>query len=228
MPASRRWLVWLFLTATALIVCYFWLDQPIAHLAHDISARFNIFANLTHIPKFLTPIFLVAFVAVGVRALSGQPLSKLQTVAVMATASLTVAAAMEDQLKFAFGRTWPETFARDNPSFIRDAIYGFNPFHGGPGFASFPSGHATAICAMMSVLWICYPRFRVLYGIPIAAVAIGLIGANYHFLSDVIAGGFLGTSIGLMTVTLWELCNQNVRPMYGSEAPDARRPPAQP
>jgi hypothetical protein len=29
----------------------------------------------------------------------------------------------------------------------------------------------TAICAVISVLWICYPRYRVLYGICMAAVA---------------------------------------------------------
>ena len=32
----------------------------------------------------------------------------------------------------------------------------------------------------------------------VLAVAIGLIGANYHFVSDVIAGGFVGISSGWM------------------------------
>ena len=35
------------------------------------------------------------------------------------------------------------------------------------------------------------------------AVAVGLIGANYHFLGDVIGGGFVGTSTGWMTVAIW-------------------------
>jgi membrane-associated phospholipid phosphatase len=38
----------------------------------------------------------------------------------------------------------------------------------------------------------------------IAAVATGLMGANYHFLSDTIAGGFLGISIGCFAIALWE------------------------
>ena len=62
----------------------------------------------------------------------------------------------------------------------------------------------------MSVLWVCYPRFRLLYAAAIAAVAVGLVGTDFHFLADVIAGGFLGISTGLLTVTLWELGRRRV------------------
>jgi len=130
-----------------------------------------------------------------------------------------VAAGVKDQLKLVFGRTWPETWVRDNPSFIRDGVYGFNPFHGGPGFAAFPSGHTTAICAVISVLWICYPRYRVLYGICMAAVALGLVGADFHFLGDVIAGAFLGVSIGWLTVVLWERGQHHLRPAMTPDFP---------
>ena len=93
---------------------------------------------------------------------------------------------------------------RNNPSLIRDGVYGFNPFHeAGIAYTSFPSGHTAAICALTSVLWICYPRFWPLYLALILAVSIGLVGADYHFLSDVIAGAFVGTSTGWMLVAVW-------------------------
>jgi membrane-associated phospholipid phosphatase len=93
---------------------------------------------------------------------------------------------------------------RNNPSLIHDGVYGFNPFHeAGIAYASFPSGHTAAICALMSVLWICYPRFWPVYLAAILAVSIGLVGADYHFLSDVIAGAFVGTSAGWMLVAAW-------------------------
>jgi membrane-associated phospholipid phosphatase len=107
--------------------------------------------------------------------------------------SLAVAVIIKDELKYAFGRTGPG-----------DDVFGFFPFHGGPGYASFPSGHATAICAVITVFWICYPRFRPLYALCVAAVTVGLVGENFHFLSDVIAGGFLGISAGWLGVALWE------------------------
>ena len=45
---------------------------------------------------------------------------------------------------------------------------------------------------------------RPLYVLTVATVAVGLIGANYHFLSDVIAGAFVGLSVGWIAVRLWE------------------------
>jgi membrane-associated phospholipid phosphatase len=211
MSDIRKWAIWLVLTSSAVVASYVWLDRPIATLAHDQLQRFDLFAKLTYIPEVISPLVIIAFAAIALRALSGRPLSKLQTVAVLAAASLAVTSAIKDQLKFGFGRTWPETWVRDNPSFIRDGVYGFNPFHGGPGYAAFPSGHTAAICAVMSVLWICYPRFRALYAVCMGAVAVGLIGANFHFVGDVIAGGFLGVSFGWLTVAIWEVGRHHVR-----------------
>ena len=175
--AVRNWAISLVITAAAVTASYFWLDRPIATFVHERLDGINVFALVTHFPEFMIPVVLAAFVAAGLRGLTDRPLGRLPTVAVLAAASLAVAETIKDQLKYAFGRTWPETWVNHNPSFIADGVYGFNPFHGGGGYASFPSGHATAICAVMSVLWICYPRFRLLYALCIAAVAIGLIGA---------------------------------------------------
>ena len=69
----------------------------------------------------------------------------------------------------------------------------------------------------MTVLWICYPRFRPLYALCMAAVAVGLVGANFHFLSDVIAGGFLGISAGWLGVAMWEIGDRQVRPPAAGE-----------
>jgi membrane-associated phospholipid phosphatase len=110
------------------------------------------------------------------------------------------------QLKFLFGRTWPESWMGNNPSFIRDGVYGFNFLHGEGAYQSFPSGHMAAACAVLSVLWIWHPRLKVLWAIGGIAVGVGLVGANYHFLSDVIAGGFLGVSAGWSVRSIWKGC----------------------
>src|SRR5271154_2145787 len=62
--------------------------------------------------------------------------------------------------KEAFGRTWPESWLGDNPSWIRDGMYGFFPFHGGDGWESFPSGHTSAIATLATVLWVAWPKLR--------------------------------------------------------------------
>jgi membrane-associated phospholipid phosphatase len=212
MNGLRNWSLGFLGTAIAVAVCYLWLDRPIARFAHDELQRFHLFEKLTFIPDALLPLAMVAFMMLGLRGLTGHKLSRLQTVMLLSGISLAVAVVIKDQLKFAFGRAWPETWTRNNPSFIRDDVFGFFPFHGGPGYASFPSGHTTAICTVMTVFWICYPRFRPLYALGMAAVAVGLVGANFHFLSDVIAGGFLGLSTGWLAVALWEIGDRQVRP----------------
>ena len=73
----------------------------------------------------------------------------------------------KSQLKLVFGRTWPDTFRDNNPSFLHDGVYGFNFFHGGHAYASFPSGHTAVTCAVISVLWIYYPAWRRLYALAV-------------------------------------------------------------
>jgi membrane-associated phospholipid phosphatase len=56
-----------------------------------------------------------------------------------------------------------------------------------------------AVCAAITVLWWSYRRLRPIYLVFVAAVAFGLIGANYHFLSDILGGIFVGISVGYIT-----------------------------
>jgi membrane-associated phospholipid phosphatase len=189
----------------AVVACYFFVDKPLALFIHTQLQEFrSFFIVVTLIPDPFLVIAAVVIVVVGFRRVMGRPLSRPYAVALLWSIGLFVTVALKNFFKFAFGRTWPETWVNDNPSFVRDGVYAFNPFHGGKGFTAFPSGHMAVICFAMTVLWICYPRLRAAYALLIAVVATGLMGANYHFLSDVIAGGFLGVSIGCLAVALWE------------------------
>ena len=75
--------------------------------------------------------------------------------------------------------------------------------HGGDAYHSFPSGHMAKTCAVIAVLWILYPKWRWVYVFIVSAVAAGLVLTNLHFLSDVVAGAFVGVSIGGALVVLW-------------------------
>jgi len=207
----------------ALLICglcialsYFWIDRPVAYFIHqELSGYRGIFDLAARLPKVIGPLVAACTLLLGIRVVMGRPLTEFQAPIVLATFSLAVSDIFENWLKFAFGRTWPETWVQDNPSLIRDGVHNFNLFHGGAGFASFPSGHMVAICAIMSVFWICWPRFQPLWAICIGLVFIGQLGANYHFLSDLIAGGSVGSSVGLLIVALW---NAGVRPVGPSVA----------
>jgi membrane-associated phospholipid phosphatase len=200
----RQWFFGLVLTTLAVVVSFYWLDRPIALFVHNElphGAR-KVTEPLTYIPNPLIWIAAITFVVIGLIGLKGKSLSKMQFVILLCSVSLMVAETIKNELKFVFGRTWPETWYQNNPSFISDGVYGFNWFHGGQAYASFPSGHMVATCAIVSVFWIYYPQFRVIYLTIVLAVLAGLVGADFHFFSDCVGGVFLGASIGLMASNL--------------------------
>lgn len=202
MSLLQRWGVAFAVMVAAVAVCYFFLDRPIAYFAHDHLRQYRFFVQMTKIPESFAALGSIIAVVFGLMSLA-RPLARWQLVAFTASVTYFSGAVIKNQLKTVFGRTWPETWVQNNPSLIRDGAFGFNLFHGGgEGWESFPSGHTTGICTVMAVLWISYPRFRPVFGLLIAMVAIGLIGANYHFLSDVVAGGFLGVSIAIVATRM--------------------------
>jgi membrane-associated phospholipid phosphatase len=117
-------------------------------------------------------------------------------------ASVALAIMIKEQLKYAFGRTWPETWTNHNPSWISNAAYGFHPFHGGEGWSSFPSGHTTVITAFAAVLWLRVPSLRWLAVTLVVLVVGGLLGSDFHWVGDMVAGAFLGTASAVSVVTV--------------------------
>jgi membrane-associated phospholipid phosphatase len=55
-----------------------------------------------------------------------------------------------------------------------------------------------------AVLTVVFPKLRPLYAICIGAADIGLVLLNLYFISDVVVGTFVGSSVGLFTVALFQ------------------------
>jgi membrane-associated phospholipid phosphatase len=213
------WLMSLTAIVILIAVSYQWLDRPIALLVHREArlSHFGLWVWLTRIPNPLPPLALVVFVIFGLLALARRSLSKFQSAGLVCSLSVIIAEVTKNQLKVLFGRAWPETWAGNNPSFIRDGDYGFHFLHGGGAYNAFPSGHMATTCAMLSVLWFSYPRPRWLYAMAGLMVGAGLVVANYHFLSDVIAGAFLGGSIGCLATAIWRLADPTTVPVQHTD-----------
>src|SRR5438552_3523790 len=198
----RNWCIALAITAAGVIASYLWLDQPIAFFVHRNVADKTMFIWLQRLPIVFLLLSLLVLAWCGLWALMDRPFSRVQSVGFACSLSFIATNFINNQLKYAFGRTWPDTWIENNPSLIRNGVFGFNPFHGGPGFASFPSGHVAAVCAVITVLWWSYTSLRPIYLACVAAVAIGLVGANYHFLSDILSAIFVGVSAGYITTKI--------------------------
>src|SRR5215472_15098098 len=198
----QNFCIWLAITSVVSIVCYFWLDQPIALLLPRNIADRTVFVWMQRLPVTFPLLSSLILAWCGLWTLMDRSFSRVQSVALICGISFIATSLINSQLKYAFGRTWPATWIENNPSFIPNGVFGFNPFHGGLGFASFPSGHAAAICSVITVLWWSYPSWRPIYVACVAAVAVGLIGANYHFLSDILSGMFVGISVGYIATKM--------------------------
>jgi membrane-associated phospholipid phosphatase len=171
-----------------------WFDRPIAELFRGISERQAVPIELANRILVIPSIAAILFVICGVAAIAGRRLSKIETTIALCTIGVLVTTVIKDQLKFVFGRTWPYLLNED--------IYGFNFFQPGKSFESFPSGHAAIAAVVLSIIWMQFPTKRILCALGIVAVDLGLVVLNLHFLSDVVAGSFVGISAGLFTVTL--------------------------
>jgi membrane-associated phospholipid phosphatase len=134
-----------------------------------------------------------------------KPGGRFQTVLLAISVNLVVTVAIKQLLKWTCGRYWPAPWLHGNPSLIGSGDYGFHPFHEGPFYDSFPSGHAAVICSVLSILWLCYPRGRWLWAAVGMILCGALVGMNYHFVGDVIAGVLLGSITGVYATRLFRL-----------------------
>ncbi|MCL9783064.1 phosphatase PAP2 family protein [Vibrio sp. S4M6] len=191
------------LTLVAIVVCYYFIDKPAAEYAATVNFRqypvFSWFASTPVYISYLTAIFVVVsiFCLVWERRIH-----KWMMCSILVAVSLMLSTIAKNILKFVFGRYWPATWKDANPSWLDNHEYGFHPFHTGVWYQSFPSGHATAILASMTVIGLFYPKLRSIALFLVAITLVGQLAMYYHFVSDLIAGAYLGALFGFSTVHL--------------------------
>jgi membrane-associated phospholipid phosphatase len=199
----------LLVSALAILACYVFIDRPVALFvsAHKFASHAAL-KWLTEAPPIVQAWSPALIALLLVRRAFG-PFRRWEVAALTACLSMLVADQFREGLGYVFGRYWPETWIDNNPSFIKDGAYGFHPFHSGSAYGSFPSGHMARTLGFVAVLWIAYPRWRWACAAASAAIAAGLLGMNYHFVSDVIAGSFVGGIVGMYAACFAGLDRQN-------------------
>jgi hypothetical protein len=205
-PALRRVLLGGGVAVGLILISIAYVDRPVARFMADHVHDRLPFIGLAALANLPSPLATTALVALVIARWCGMRWNDLGRLVLTVALATVIAITIKNQLKFDFGRVWPQSYPfpgiHDHPSFLGDHVFGFYPFHGGSSYASFPSGHTTAITAPMAVLWALRPRYRLLWGGAIALVVIGLIAADFHFVSDTIAGFALGVAVASGTVSL--------------------------
>lgn len=194
-PTLFRMSTALAIGAILVVMCYFFVDRPVAFYVHDHGlAKYRVFKWLTYPPPWLqdwSPLVLTLLV---VRRVWG-PFSKCEKALFVSLLSLIVADQFRTSLGDVFGRYWPETWHDNNPSLICNGTYGFHPFQLGDDVGSFPSGHAARILGFAWVWWLAMPRWRPLLVLVCVPMLASLVLMNYHFVGDVVAGCVLGAVV---------------------------------
>lgn len=138
---------------------------------------------------------VLAFVAAGLRGRRRALLLGLGTRLQYVFLSVAVSAFVTEILKYGIGRGRPFVGGKADP-------FNFLPFEGTGAYASLPSGHAAAACALAFAVSALWPRLRVFmvaYAIVILLTRLVLLA---HHPSDVVAGALVGT-VGAMAVRYW-------------------------
>jgi membrane-associated phospholipid phosphatase len=166
------------------VIGYYRIDIPVAIFCKGLDVRildlFEWMSTLGESQWYLLAAFglFIYYKRFHVRPLyANQALFVFSSVAVSGIVALLI--------KLIFGRFSPAMF-------FNEGLYGFNFFNPAEDMNSFPSGHAATALSLAFALSLFFPRYRFplfCFGI---LVAISRTVTTAHFLSDTVAGAWVG------------------------------------
>jgi membrane-associated phospholipid phosphatase len=127
----------------------------------------------------------------------GEPLAPMTKTFLLAGAVALCMLMVNDLiLKVLFGVATPYRYMMEGKA---------HSFHwlAGSDKSSFPSGHLSMAASFAAVFVRKYPKTIPLFALALAAAAAALIIGDWHFISDVIAGAFVGYVTGTLAAAFW-------------------------
>lgn len=185
---NRNIVISFVLLIVLMTVSYGLIDRPLVLSCQDLNPGVvQVFQWITNLGKstgYLVAFFgLFLFFKYSLRRLIAANRS-LFLFAAVALSGLTT-----DLIKPVVGRLRPKLL-------LEAGLYGFEPLRIGYEYNSFPSGHATTVFALAAALSFFFPRWRLPLFSFAAVVGLSRIIVGAHYLSDVMAGAY----VGVMTV----------------------------
>lgn len=170
-----------------LVYSYFYIDQALATLI-----RLNYDATLDHISSMLSwlglgfPYVILLVISLSAAYLNLLP-KKWIALSWLFLLALAIPGLACDLMKPILGRSRVHLLFDQNS-------YGFYFLNSGFGasYYSFPSGHATAIAAVMTICMLLWPKGWPIFLLLIITVGCSRICLGTHFFSDVLVGSYLG------------------------------------
>jgi membrane-associated phospholipid phosphatase len=186
---SRAWQLSFALLAAAVLLCYHYVDIPVAEFFRDYRGTLfyktaNILTRLGDGHWYLVPPLLLFFFYRKRSVI-------IARASLFVFATSAVSGILVNLLKILFGRFRPKLY-------FREELYGFDWFHLGHAYNSFPSGHSTTVIGGWLAFTLIAPKYRVAFLSVGVLLALTRVAVTAHYVSDILAGGFLGATVTLV------------------------------
>ena len=193
--ALQIWLLSLLACAAALLFSFAYLDVPIALYFWRVGRVLRPLDKTFGTAVILSAESLVVLALFVARLVRGHLSPFGEVLAIACLTSICAYAINSDVLKVVFGVPKPDE--------VMDGVTHAFYFLTGSGDESFPSGHMVLAGAFAGVLMRFYrASIWPLSALLVLAAGLLVVG-DWHFLSDVIAGTFLGVSAGILAGEGW-------------------------
>ena len=200
----RVWLLSFVACAALTALCFAKIDVPVAHHVWRVGRHLSSLNSAFGATVILTLESAVALGLVVARLARGHISRFGETLAIACLASICAYGINDSVLKPFFGIPSPAEVMQGTRHAVNIAM-GFR-------YSSFPSGHMVLAGAFAGVFMRLYrASIKPLSGLLLLAAVLLVVG-DWHFISDVIAGTFLGVTAGTLAGEGWAV---HVSSRYG-------------
>jgi membrane-associated phospholipid phosphatase len=189
------WLLSLLICTLAVALVFVYLDVPIAHRVYGLLGSAESLGKGFASAVLLGIEAAVALALICIRITRGH-LSRFGEATALACLTSICAYAINDSILKLF-------FGVPNPAAVLHGTRHAFDFLTGSSNSSFPSGHMVLAGAFAGVFMRLYRTSILPLSVLLLIAAVLLIAGDWHFVSDVIAGTFLGVSAGLLAGEVW-------------------------
>ena len=189
------WLLSLLICTLVVVVAFVYLDVPIARRVYGILGATEGLATGFSSAVLLSVEAVVALALVIIRITRGHLSPFREATVIACLTSICTYAINNSTLKLFFGVPNPAAV-------LHGTQHAFNLLSGSFD-SSFPSGHMVLASAFAGVFMRLYRASTLSFSALLFIAAVLLIVGDWHFVSDVIAGTFVGVSAGLLAGEAW-------------------------
>ena len=189
-------------TGIIVIISYFFFDRDIALFFNEVVTKdmtifLNILTTLGRADLYIV-LSLIIFLIYRKKDMFYKKLSLSILWSVIASGVVV------NILKVFFARHRPLALFNDN-------LYGLTWFDRGYIVTSFPSGHTTTVFSVFILLILIFPRYKVWFLVVAMIIASTRVVLAAHYLSDVVAGGLLGSFVAYFIYKKYYLKDDKVK-----------------